>query len=138
MHTSEQLLPAGTRPSECLFVIAFCLVTLQTRGSSCYWEAHIFIKLTLDEKWDWWTDDGDKAANVTGSQVVRQNVWGLLGCVFVLRFEGGRRVLLESQPLRISTQQTQMIIGGVPTHRTVGIKANIGKMLNYPFKILFK
>lgn len=30
------------------------------------------------------------------------------------------------------------IIGHVPTHKTVGIKANICKMLNYPFKILFK
>lgn len=86
MHTSEQLLPAGTQPSECLFVIAFCLVTLQTRGSSCYWETHIFIKLTLDEKWDWWTDDGDNAVNVTGSQVVRQNVLGVVGLCICVAF----------------------------------------------------
>lgn len=136
MRISEQLLPKGTQPSECF--IAFCLVTLQTRGSLCYWETHIFVKLTLDEKWDWWTDDGDNVVNVTGSQVVHQNVWGFLDCVFVLRFEGGRRVLLESKPLRISKQQTLMIIGRVPTHKTVGIKANICKMLNYPCKILFK
>lgn len=73
-----------------------------------------------------------------GHKLFARMFWGLLDCVFVLRFEGGRRALLESKPLRMSTQQTQMIIGRVPTHRTVGIKANIGTMLNYPFKILFK
>lgn len=73
-----------------------------------------------------------------GHKLFARMLWGLLDCVFVLRFEGERRVLLESQPLRISTQQTQRIIGRVPTHRTVGIKANSGKTLNYPFKILFK
>lgn len=57
-HTSKQLLPAGTQPSKCLFVIAFCLVTLQTRGSSCYWKARIFIKLTLYEKCVWWRMPG--------------------------------------------------------------------------------
>lgn len=85
-----------------------------------------------------WTDDWDNVVNVTGLQVVHQNVWELLDCVFVLRFQGRRRVLLEYKPLRILKQQKLMIIGHVPTHNTVGIQPTLCKMLNYPFKILFK
>lgn len=87
-HTSKQLLPAGHRPSECLFVIAFCLVTLHTRGSSCYWEARIFIKSTLYEKCVWWKDARDDVVNVTRSQVVCHNVWGVVELCICIEFCG--------------------------------------------------
>lgn len=54
--------------------------------------------------------------NVTRSQVVHQNVWGLLDCVFVLSFGEGRRVVLESKPIGSGSQNRLINIGNVPIH----------------------